>query len=73
MEQKGIGGQIDREKREKCAEQIIKVMTENEMTYREAMATLKYVYNSLSNKGENLLDDLKIQEVLPQSSYRYIG
>ncbi len=68
---KGIGGQIDRAKRQEHANKIIKVITENNMTYGETMAVLKYLYDCISNQGENLLDNVNIEDVLKENAYRY--
>lgn len=70
-EKRKIGGQIDRVKRQAHAEKILKVMTENNMTYGEAMAVLKWLYDMFSNKGANYLDDVSVETVLPQSMFRY--
>lgn len=70
-EKRKIGGQIDRAKRQEHAEKIIKVMTENNMTYGEVMAVLKWLYEGFSNKGANYLDGVSVETVLPQSIYRY--
>lgn len=70
-EKEKIGGQFDRAKRQEHAEKIIKVITENNMTYGEAMAVIKYLYDCLNNKGANYLDGVSVETVMQKSSYRY--
>ena len=68
---KGIGNQIDRVKRQENADKIIKVITENNMTYGETMAVLKYLYDCFSNQGKNFLDDVHTKEILNENRCRY--
>ncbi len=54
---------ISLKKKQELIQSIESIVSESGLTYKDAMSALSYVACSMREKGNNLLDELNIQEI----------